>query len=379
MRAAPLTEDERSALGLASLGAGPRRIRRFLDGFSPTAAWEALAEGVHPADLDHAYRDKATPALIDSAAVSCERAGGSVLVLGLEGYPEALAEDPDAPAILFAWGEPSTSDCLARVAVVGTRSATPYGLGVASELGRGLADTGVTVVSGLAKGVDSAAHAGSLGSEHGAPLAVLGTALDGRLAPAQHALRRQVAERGAVVSEIPPGSEGAPAWWFAIRNRVMAALAHVVVVVECHLNGGALHTVRYALQRGVPVAAVPGSVRSVASSGTNSLLVDGASPVRDTDDVLSILELAIAGKPGVTLSPTRSSRAQGAPPRRRGALELSSTQSQALAALDHDPAPLDAIVLRSGLSIGEAALALEQLSGLGIAESEAGWWSRPRR
>ena len=160
--------------------------------------------------------------------------------------------------MLFATGDVTVLEGRPRVAVVGTRSATPYGLGVAAELGRGLAVAGVVVVSGVALGIDSAAHAGALGVDDGGPtVGVLGPRFDADDDPRPTALRDALGARGAVLSEIPPGVHSAR-WWFAVRNRVMAALAHVVVVVECHHSGGSLHTVSAALARGVTVGGRPG-------------------------------------------------------------------------------------------------------------------------
>jgi DNA processing protein len=376
--AAWLTEDERYAAGLASLGAGPRRLRRFLDGFAPPEAWEALARGRHPADPQSRYRDKVRRDLLDKAAAACERSRTSVNVFGRARYPAGLAQDHEAPAVLFAVGDPMICDSFPRVSVVGTRSATPYGLGVASEFGSGLAEAGVVVVSGLARGIDAAAHTGAL-AVRGAPvLGVLGTAPDAPRPRWQATLLGDIARRGTVVSELPPGSSGAPAWWFVVRNRVMAAFSHVVVVVECHARGGALHTVKAATERSVAVTAVPGSVRSAASIGTNGLLVDGASPVRDVDDVIAVLELAIAGQSGISRPrrPPTSCKSHPAGRRNRAPNPIAAT---VLRALDYDPAPLDTVVRRCGLSLGEVALALEQLAGSSLAASEGGWWSRPRR
>ncbi len=373
----PTSDDARYAAALASLGAGPKRLRQFLDSVSPTEAWEAIVEGRHPADPERAYMKKATTRLVDSAARACEQARASVLLHGREGYPWALARDCDVPAVLFALGEPTCADGLPRVAIVGTRSATPYGLGIASELGRGLSEAKVAVVSGLARGIDSAAHCGALAANAAPPIAVMGAPLDSALNRSQGAIRRQIAELGAVVSELPPGCSGAQAWWFAVRNRVIAAMAHVVVVVESHLRGGALHTVKYAAERSVTVAAVPGSVRSAASAGTNALLVDGAAPVRDVEDVMVLVELAIANAPDISRPDHDASRV--APRMMRRTRPSDPLAARVLRILDHDPASLETVVRRCEMPIGEVALALEQLADEGFAESEGGWWSKPRR
>jgi DNA processing protein len=371
-------EDALCAVALAYLNAGPRRLRRFLEGLSPSDAWRAISEARHPADPDGTYAAQATGALVEAARVACTLSGASVLLLGRPGYPASLAEDAEAPAVLFAYGDPTICDPHPRVAIVGTRSATPYGTGVAFELGRALCESGVAVISGLARGIDSAAHAGALEARDAKALAIVGTAIDSPQSRSQDELRHRLAERGAVVSELPPGSSGGPAWSFAVRNRLIAAAAHVVVVVECHARGGALHTVRYASKRGVRVAAVPGSVRSPASAGTNALIVDGAHAVRGVEDVLSILESVVYPS---RISPVPAREASPARPRGpvASACPVSPRASKVLDALDHDPAGLDTIVSRCGLSIGETALSLEELTAIGLAENEGTWWCRPRR
>ena len=231
------------------------------------------------------------------------------------------------------------------------------------------------VVSGLAPGIDSAAHAGALGTADGAPaVGVLGTALDAPASPVPVALRAELAVRGALLGEIPPGAHSAR-WWFAVRNRVMAALAHVVVVVECHHRGASLHTVAAGLARGVTIMAVPGSVRSPASAGTNQLLVEGAAPARHADDVLAAVDLAVVGRPEIA-PPVRLCRPARPVATRGRATPLPPTLSRVRAALDHDLATLETVVRRSGLSPGEASLALERLAEAGLAVGGGGRWTR---
>jgi DNA processing protein len=286
-----------------------------------------------------------------------------------------LAADHQAPAVRFATGDITALEGRPRVAVVGTRAATAYGRSVAADLGRGLARAGAVVVSGVAPGIEAAAHAGALSVDGAAPVVgVLGTPLDARATPSQQALQDAIRNRGAVLSEISPGVRGAR-WWFAVRTRVIAALAHVVVVVECHHRGGSLHTVTGALARGVTVAAVPGSVRSPASAGTNRLLVEGAVPVRDVDDVLTAIELAVAARPDIA-PPGRSTRPAPVTPSGRSGRRLEPMAHRVRQALDHDPATLEVVVRRSGLPLGDVALALEHLAEAGLAVADQGWWVR---
>jgi DNA processing protein len=146
----------------------------------------------------------------------------------------------------------------------------------------------------------------------------------------------------------------------------------VVVVVECHRAGGALHTVKAAADRGVGVLAVPGSVRSSASAGCNALLVDGAAPARDVQDVLAALELAVTGRPGI-VPPRASIRTSTGPG--RGPVAPSPEAARTLRALDHDPASLDTVVRRCGLPLADVAEALEQLAAAGAVVGAGGWWS----
>ena len=189
----------------------------------------------------------------------------------------------------------------ATVALVGTRAPTRYGIGVAAQFGADLAAAGVSVVSGLALGIDGAAHEGSCGAG-AAPIGVVAGGLD-KPYPARHArLWQRVAERGAVVSESPAGVR-TERWRFPVRNRLLAALSDVVIVVESRHHGGARHTVEAAAALGIPVGAVPGSIRSATSEGTNALLADGAFPACSTADILVALSLV-----GVHASPAGTTR-----------------------------------------------------------------------
>jgi DNA processing protein len=278
-----------------------------------------------------------------------------------------------------------------RVAIVGTRSATPYGRQVAAELGRDLASAGVVVVSGLARGIDGAAHAGALGvadADGAAPAAVVGTGLDVVYPTSNAKLWEQVVARGVVISESPLGTLPRPKV-FPARNRIIAALSDVVVVVESHHGGGSLHTVEAAARRGIPVAAVPGSVRSRASDGTNGLLVDGCIPVRDATDVLVAISLARSGRqaPAPTRDTATLVAARGRRPgttndpsvREPGVSSgpaLTEAGRSVLDAVDDTPTTFETILLRTGLTIALAAEATEDLVDAGRLLAGAGWWSK---
>lgn len=203
-------------------------------------------------------------------------------------YPAGLRQLADPPAILYYQGRlpgPAT----VSVAVVGTRSASPYGLSFATRLGRELSEAGVTVVSGLARGIDAAAHRGSLEGPAAFPtVAVLGCGLDVNYPPEHASLQRAVAERGCVLSEYRRGTSPQK-WHFPARNRLVAALAAAVIVVEAPQRSGALITVDHALDLGKEVLVVPGPVGWRQSEGTLALLRDGATMIRDASDVLEAL------------------------------------------------------------------------------------------
>src|SRR5436305_14964730 len=279
--AAPLPPPEAYAAALADLPRiGPVRLREVLARWTPEEAWAATGDRrVDVAEQWHRYRD----------------AGVTVHVLGHDAYPIVLADDPEAPAVLFSVGDLAALDG-PRVAIIGSRRCTRYGRDVAFDLGRDLARAGVRVVSGLALGIDGAAHLGVLAAGDGAasPVAVVGSGLDVVYPRAHARLWSQVADAGVVLSEAPLGARPEP-WRFPARNRILAALADVVVVVESRAKGGSFHTVQAADQRGVPVMAVPGPVRSPASEYTNELLVSGSPPARDVDDVLVALDLVGRG------------------------------------------------------------------------------------
>lgn len=209
------------------------------------------------------------------------------------GFPPQLAALDDPPAGLFLRGglpaEPG-------VAIVGSRKATRYGLGMAEAMGAAVATCGWVVVSGLARGVDGAAHRGTL-EVGGVGVAVMGCGLD-MWYPAEHRGlgERLVAGGGAVVSEFPPGTRPEP-WRFPLRNRIIAALAAVVVVVEAAVDGGALITARLALEQGRDVFVVPGDVDRPTSQGCNLLIRDGAHPVLGADDLVASLELVMGPPP----------------------------------------------------------------------------------
>lgn len=276
-------------------GIGPVRFDRLLAAFgSIRAAWDAgqadLARVLDRRSLESliAYRRSADPES-DYAALRAE--GIDVVTLRHESYPDLLREVPGPPPVLFLRGSISLEDRRA-VAIVGTRRLSSYGREMARTLARDLAQAGVTIVSGLARGVDGIAHAAALDAG-GRTIAVLGNGVRSVYPPEHRQLADRIAAQGAVLSDFhpdaPPDGPNFPA-----RNRLISGLSLGVVVVEAPMRSGALITVDFAADQGRDVFAVPGSVLSPASAGCNRILRDGARPVRSADDVLEDLRLGEA-------------------------------------------------------------------------------------
>ena len=270
-----------------------------------------------------------------------ENTGIKAVSQNSENYPELLKEIPHPPAIIYCLGD---LNCVSMpaVAIVGTRRATRYGLETAENLARDLAFAGVLVVSGLALGVDSRAHSGSLAGG-GKTVAVLGSGLQ-YIYPLQNKklAERIMAQNGAVVSEFPP-SKSPEKWTFPQRNRIVAGLSKLVVVVEAPEKSGALITADLALDYNREVGAVPGEINSVNSFGTNLLLKKGAAVVRSADDILELI--------GMETSPP--------------AIDKDDTGGQYLLGLLEEPMRADDILLKSGLNSSELnqQLTLLELSG----------------
>ncbi len=309
---------------------------------------------------------------------------------GRADYPPALAHDPQRPGVLFWRGE---LGCLAHpcVAVVGTRRATHDGRSVAFELGRDLAAAGICVVSGLALGIDGAAHAGALSHRSfpsaAGPAGVAASGVDVPY-PRRHAgLWERVVESGVMLSETLPGRPPHP-WRFPARNRIIAALSAMVVVVESHAAGGSLITAEAAMARGVDVRVVPGPVHSSASAGSNQLLYDGPGPVRSAQDVLDALGIVLDPRPtpgrvtGSTVLrhlrqlPGGGSPAPGSPAAEGAADSLTREERDVLDAVAWQPTLLSQVVDRTGLPVGTASRALDSLEAAGLLGREHHWWIR---
>lgn len=337
----------------------PRRLLRVLthwpdplDAIAAVRAGRAAAAlGDHERDPGALARRWAAAVDADSVAPVLERRGTRVLRVGAPGYPIDEGID-DRPAVLLAEGERPDALERPRVAVVGTRAATPHGLADARELGAVLARAGVVVVSGLAIGIDAAAHEGALDAG-GAVIGVIATGLD-VVYPRRHVtLHDRVRRSGLLVTEQHFGTRPHAAR-FPVRNRIIAALADITVVVEATATGGAHITASDALRYGRDVLVVPGSRRNPAAAGCNALLREGAGPLVEWEQVLEVLGLTA----GSRRHPSRGyDRLVDATPEERSCHR----------ALAGEPATADELIARTGLTPGAVAMAVAGLVRAGRA------------
>ena len=297
------------AAALASLsGVGPARLRTLVVSLGAHDAWRTvrgelpardhIAALLHDGDLGRLWRREATLELLERTATALQAGKMQALLINDPEYPSVLRGDHAAPVVLFARGNLAVC-ATRRVGIIGTRAASAAGRHFARRLGTQLAAAGVAVVSGLARGIDAAAHRGVLEltdtaptdtSSPGAPIGVVASGLD-VVYPREHsALWHDVASRGVLLSESPPGCKP-DAFRFPLRNRMLAALSEVLVVVESRVGGGSMITVEEAAKRSITVMAVPGSPHVATSEGANLLLAQGCAPVCSVDDILVALGL----------------------------------------------------------------------------------------
>lgn len=268
----------------------------------------------------------------------CRENGIEIVRFGEEAYPRPLVEIHDPPPLLFVRGALRPQDALA-VAMVGSRHATRYGIAQAERLAGGLARAGITIVSGMARGIDGASHRGAL-EAGGRTIAVLGSGLLDIYPPEHRDLADRIAANGAILSEFPPRM--APlAGMFPQRNRVITGLSLGVIVVEASATSGALISARHAMEQGREVFAVPGRADSRTSRGCHRLIRDGAKLVETVDDVLEELGPLVAPAP----------RDDGTTLHHPAELALNEIEQQVLQAIDPDPTSIDLVVSRSGLAI----------------------------
>ena len=346
-----------------TLGAGSLRAGAVLDAFGGAQeAWEArdtdaFAAAVGPAAAQRACLPDNTPVHYSAFARRCAARRIRILTYDDPDYPLAFSRIPDMPLVLYCTGDPRWLNEPGAVGIVGSRKPTEYGLNAAADIGGELAKNGAIIVSGLADGLDSAGHRAAVKNDC-PTIAVMGVPIDRTYPAANAALRQQIERKGCVISEYPPYSEYIGPTCFLQRNRLIAALSSAVLVVEAREKSGTMSTVAHAERYGKPVYAVPGSIYSPNSAGTNGLLRDGrARAVAGAADLLAALGLH-----------TR----QAAPAAAKQPAPLSDTERRVLAGIGPKPVGIEELCVSTGLPMSALLGTLMKLELTGRVYKQPG-------
>ena len=346
-----------------TLGAGSLRAGAVLDAFGGAQeAWEArdtdaFAAAVGPAAAQRACLPDNTPVHYSAFARRCAARRIRILTYDDPDYPLAFSRIPDMPLVLYCTGDPRWLNEPGTVGIVGSRKPTEYGLNAAADIGGELAKNGAVIVSGLADGLDSAGHRAAVKNDC-PTIAVMGVPIDRTYPAANAALRQQIERKGCVISEYPPYSEYIGPTCFLQRNRLIAALSSAVLVVEAREKSGTMSTVAHAERYGKPVYAVPGSIYSPNSAGTNGLLRDGrARAVAGAADLLAALGLH-----------TR----QAAPAAAKQPAPLSDTERRVLAGIGPKPVGIEELCVSTGLPMSALLGTLMKLELTGRVYKQPG-------
>ena len=346
-----------------TLGAGSLRAGAVLDAFGGAQeAWEArdtdaFAAAVGPAAAQRACLPDNTPVHYSAFARRCAARRIRILTYDDPDYPLAFSRIPDMPLVLYCTGDPRWLNEPGAVGIVGSRKPTEYGLNAAADIGGELAKNGAVIVSGLADGLDSAGHRAAVKNDC-PTIAVMGVPIDRTYPAANAALRQKIEQKGCVISEYPPYSEYIGPTCFLQRNRLIAALSSAVLVVEAREKSGTMSTVAHAERYGKPVYAVPGSIYSPNSAGTNGLLRDGrARAVAGAADLLAALGLH-----------TR----QAAPAAAKQPAPLSDTERRVLAGIGPKPVGIEELCVSTGLPMSALLGTLMKLELTGRVYKQPG-------
>lgn len=294
---------------------------------------------------EHAAREIARAAEADVAIITADSPA----------YPEGLRNTPDAPIYLYVKGALQSGDRNA-IAIVGTRRPTHYGMTVTRRIAAELSSAGFTIVSGMARGIDTQAHRGAL-SAQGRTIAVLGCGIDVAYPPENRGLMEEISQSGAVVTENPFGTQP-ESGYFPARNRIISGLSRGTVIIEAAEDSGSLITARYALEQGRKLYAVPGNIGSLTSKGTNSLIKQGATLVEGVDDILRDLGMQM--------------REKGQAIRVRPMPALTQEENTVFCCLTHEPKHIDSIMTESCALAGKLGGVLINLELKGLAKQLPG-------
>lgn len=346
-------------------GIGPVRLRALLTHFGDIEiAWYASSKDLQAAGLDQrsltSLLSTRSTCDLDAELRAIEQIGAWVLTLEDTAYPPLLRQIVDPPPVLYVRGTLTEADNRA-LAVVGTRRATVYGKTMTEELVDPLARRGFTIVSGLARGIDSAAHQTALNAG-GRTVAVMANGIDRVYPPENRQLAEAIVAQGALLSELPLG-EPPEGKHFAPRNRIVSGLTLGTVVVEAAEHSGALMTANQALEQGRDVFAVPGNALSPASKGTNALIQNGARMVTSAQDILDELNLDAVNHTGLT--------APASQPVNDPIIE-NETEALVLRYLSAEPQHIDDVAHQSGLSVVQVSSTLTMLELRGLVRQMGG-------
>ena len=346
-----------------TLGAGSQRAGAVLDAFGGAQeAWEArdtdaFAAAAGPAAVQRACLPDNTPEHYRAFARRCAARRIRILPYDDPDYPLAFSRICDMPLVLYCTGDPRWLNEPGAVGIVGSRKPTEYGLNAAADIGGELAKNGAVIVSGLADGLDSAGHRAAVMNDC-PTIAVMGVPIDRTYPAANAALRQKIEQKGCVISEYPPYSEYVGPTCFLQRNRLLAALSSAVLVVEAREKTGTMATVAHAERYGTPVYAVPGSIYSPNSAGTNGLLRDGrARAVAGAADLLAAMGLH-----------TR----QAAPAAAKQPAPLSDTERRVLAGIGPKPVGIEELCVSTGLPMSALLGTLMKLELTGRVYKQPG-------
>lgn len=325
-------------------GVGPQTLARLLERFgeaanvfaaSPNELAEVDGVGVALARRLRSgeFRERAYQTI-----AACSSSGTKILTPAMEAFPRLLLEMQDPPSILFLRGEMKVADSLS-IAIVGTRGATAYGRSQAQRFARVLARSGLTIISGLARGIDAAAHTGALEAE-GRTIAVLSNGVTEVYPPQHEELAGRISQSGALISEMPPGTKPKRGM-FPQRNRLISGLSLGTIVIEAAERSGALITARLAGEQGREVFALPGLVTSPGARGCHKLIRDGAILVESPEHVIDALGPLVEG---VNIAPEKTIR-------NAAELQLNDQENAVLQAVGVEPTDIDTVVVASGLPV----------------------------
>jgi len=346
-------------------GVGNYLFKRLMDRFdSPEGVFQSSIDALQSVDgisrrLAAAIKGHPLTSAVKKELALIARSDYSIITMNDPGFPGLLLEIPDPPPFLYVYGD--LGNGVRNIAVVGSRSATDYGRVTAQKLCSEMASAGFTIVSGLALGIDTAAHQGALAAG-GRTIAVLGTGLEQVYPAANRHLCHQIAKSGAVITELPLKA-GPDAQHFPVRNRIISGISLGTVVVEAARKSGSLITARLAAEQNREVFAVPGNVNSAKSVGTHFLIKQGAKLVETVDDIFEEFPQAVT-HPTAASSTAGTEWRQGPP--------LSSEEQRVLSALGPYPIHIDALVRNLDTEPGKLSAVLMQMELKGLVEQTPG-------